>query len=60
MALDGKTGQVIDQFATGRGISAAPYVDEKSGEAFVMSVDANLFALKLGWVSQLEVWPWDQ
>ena len=44
-ALDAKTGQVLWQFNTGSGISAAPMTYELDGKQYVAVVSGRTFAI---------------
>ena len=56
--LDSENGEQISQFHTGRGVSGTPRIDSE-GNLYFISVNANLFALKLQWRSVTEEWPWE-
>lgn len=59
-AIDALTGKEVSSFSTGRGVAATPVIDVQSQMAYFTSVDANLFAVRLGWVPNSEVWPWEK
>lgn len=59
-ALDARTGQKVSEFHPGRGVTSALSIDEDQGEAYFISTDANLFALKLEWIENSERWPWEK
>ncbi len=46
-ALDLTTGSEVAHFATGRGVTSKAALDKKTDTFYVMTADANLFALKL-------------
>ncbi|USN48176.1 MAG: PQQ-binding-like beta-propeller repeat protein [Pseudobdellovibrionaceae bacterium] len=53
-------GAPVAQYDTGRGLNAEPHVDPETGETFLMSVNANLFSLRMAWKSPSETWPWER
>jgi len=58
--VDALKGEFVGEFHPGRGIMAKPTLDPQSGEVYFVSVDANLYALKLTWRSPQETWPWEK
>lgn len=58
-ALDQLTGESVAFFETGRGVTAKPIVDESTQSVFVMTADANLFALKLDFKTKHTRLPWE-
>jgi outer membrane protein assembly factor BamB len=58
-AVDARSGADVAGYATGRGVTSTPVLDEKNNMAYVMSIDANLFAFHMGYHSAGEVWPWE-
>jgi outer membrane protein assembly factor BamB len=58
-AVDLTTGEKMASFNTGRGVTSAPTIDTKNNKIFVMSADANLFALNLNWLKTSAIWPWE-
>ncbi|WP_413581516.1 PQQ-binding-like beta-propeller repeat protein [Bdellovibrio sp. HCB288] len=48
--LDAGTGQPLGSMEPGRGILAAPQVDEKSNRVYFISGEANLYAIDAQWV----------
>src|SRR5690606_24880570 len=59
-ALDGRTGKLEGQFHPGRGVTSSVALDYDKGEAYFISVDANLFAIKLDWTQTWQRWPWEK
>lgn len=57
--LDARTGDLIGDFAPGRGVTSRATVDPKRGDIYFMSHDANLFALKVSWRKHVRDWPWE-
>lgn len=57
--LDARTGEFLDEFAPGRGVTSRAAVDSESGEVYFMSTDANLFALQVNWKRFAKDWPWE-
>lgn len=49
--LDAASGKLVSSFDPGRGILSAPLVDEKNSRVFFISNEANLYSLKIGWVT---------
>jgi outer membrane protein assembly factor BamB len=58
VGADADTGAVLSRFDTGHGVVATPTVIESTGEAFVGSVGANLFAFKLSYRRRSDRLPW--
>lgn len=58
VAADGDSGEVVGRFDPGHGIVATPTVIEKTGEAYVASVGANLWAFRLGYRRASDRLPW--
>lgn len=50
--LDPNSGVVLGSMEPGRGILAAPQVDEKNSRVYFISGEANLFAIDAGWVKK--------
>ncbi|MBX2986505.1 MAG: PQQ-binding-like beta-propeller repeat protein [Bdellovibrionaceae bacterium] len=49
--VDAGTGRPVAHFEPGRGVFSTPSVDEKNGSVYFISNEANVYALKAGWVS---------
>lgn len=60
LVLDSNSGEPVAQFDTGQGILARPTVIDATGEAYVMSNAANVYALKIGLVRRADRLPWDR
>ena len=60
IALDEVSGKVVGTFSTGRGIMSKPFVDSKTGTIYFISVDANLYSLKMEWKALTDKWPWEK
>lgn len=58
-AFDSNTGASIARFEPGHGLLAKPTVVESTGETYVMSSGANLYALKIGMVRRGDRLPWE-
>ena len=58
-AVDQKSGRAVTSFSTGLGITAMPTLNESTNYVYVMSADANLFALRLNLQSRLGGWEWE-
>jgi outer membrane protein assembly factor BamB len=56
--LDPHSGDLLGEFAPGRGVTSKAAVDGKNGEIYFMSADANLFALRVDWKRFSKDWPW--
>lgn len=50
-ALDATNGKIVASYFPGRGILSPPTVDEKSNRVYFISNEANLYAMKMGWVT---------
>ena len=57
--LDTRNGDLLAEFAPGRGVSSRVSVEPRKGEVYFMSADANLFALRVGWKRYSRDWPWE-
>lgn len=57
--LDTRTGDLLSTFEPGWGVTSRSTVDAKKGEVYFMSMDANLYALRIGWRRFGRSWPWD-
>lgn len=57
--LDARNGEQLGEFAPGRGVTSKVAVDQKKGEVYFMSHDANLFALRVNWRKGARDWPWE-
>ncbi len=58
-ALDARTGDPVTAFITGRGVTSSITVDPALDRLYVMTIDANLFSLRLRHKMPVERWPWD-
>jgi outer membrane protein assembly factor BamB len=58
-AFDQLTGRLVTAFDTGRGVTSRPALDPARDAVYVMSVDANLFALRLKLKNQKSTLPWE-
>ena len=57
--LDARTGEFLNEFAPGRGVTSKASLDPKRGEIYFMSAEANLFALQVNWRRFAKDWPWE-
>ncbi len=57
--LDSRTGELLGEFAPGRGVTSKATVDPKKSEVYFMSHDANLYALRVNWRKYVRDWPWE-
>lgn len=55
--LDSQSGQSLKSYQTGLGVVSDPLVDVKTGDVFVVSQDANLYAFRISWRSKRQSWP---
>lgn len=60
VALDAESGRPVGKYSTGRGVMGKPTIDGKSGNLYFISVNANLYALKLEWTHTGDKWPWEK
>lgn len=60
LLLDAQTGQLAHRFEPGRGVTSRPVFDIENKEAYFISADANLFALRLRQKNHQELWPWEK
>ncbi|MCB0356012.1 MAG: PQQ-binding-like beta-propeller repeat protein [Bdellovibrionales bacterium] len=60
IALEARTGKLVGRYSPGRGIMSQPTIDANTGRTYFISVNANLFAMKLQWRTNQETWPWDK
>lgn len=58
-AFESTTGNDVTEFTTGRGVTSRPVLDTKTDYLYVMTADANLFALRLKLKELAGVWPWE-
>lgn len=59
-AVDARNGQDVGHYATGRGVASTPVIDAKKNVGYFTSVDANIYALNLGWIRKGEAWEWEK
>ncbi len=59
-AVDARTGAAVSHYSTGRGVASAPVIDSTTNILYLTSVDANLFALRMGWTSEQLEWEWEK
>jgi hypothetical protein len=57
--LDARSGDFLNSFAPGRGVTSRVSVDPKHNEIYFMSTDANLFVLQVNWKRFAKDWPWE-
>lgn len=57
--LDARTGDLVQEFSPGRGVTSRVAVDPVRGEVYFTSHDANLYALKVSWQRFGKDWPWE-
>lgn len=58
VVADAESGASIGRFEPGRGLVSRPAVVEQTGEAYFISNNANLFALKMGFQRIADRLPW--
>ena len=58
VVADADSGEAVSRFEPGNGIVATPTVNEVTGEAYVGSVGANLYAFRLGYRRLGDRLPW--
>jgi outer membrane protein assembly factor BamB len=56
--LDARSGDFINEFSPGRGVTARATIDPKKNEVYIMSAEANLYALNVTWKRFAKDWPW--
>jgi outer membrane protein assembly factor BamB len=57
--LDARNGELMGEFAPGRGVTSKATVDPRRGEVYFLSRDGNLFALRVNWKRYAKDWPWE-
>lgn len=57
--LDSRTGELLNRFAPGRGVTSRATLDARHGQVYFISADANLYALKVNWRRFAREWPWE-
>lgn len=57
--LDGRSGELLGEFAPGRGVTSRATIDAKKGEVYFVSHDANIYALRVSWRKHAKDWPWE-
>lgn len=60
LALSPRTGEELANYHPGRGVSASVTVDQDKNEIYFLSVDANIFALKLEYQDFSRRWSWQR
>ncbi len=55
---DAEKGQTVARFEPGQGLVSRPTIIDGTGEAFFISNSANLYALKMGYRSPVDLMPW--
>ncbi|MCB0391293.1 MAG: PQQ-binding-like beta-propeller repeat protein [Bdellovibrionales bacterium] len=60
VALESLSGNQVGRYSPGRGIMSQPTIDKSTGRTYFISVNANLYALKIHWQANKESWPWDK
>ena len=60
VVADAESGASLGRFSPGFGIMAKPTVIESTGDTYIMSSGANLFALKLGYERRADLLPWQK
>lgn len=60
VALDAMNGKKVTTYSTGRGVTSTPAIDAEAKLMYVITADANLFALALNWKKQSEKWEWEK
>ena len=60
MVVDAENGKPISHFDPGHGLVSRPSIVESTGEAYFISSSANLYAMKLGSVSEAYRLPWER
>jgi outer membrane protein assembly factor BamB len=58
--FDFETGELVKEFAPGRGVHSQVTLDGTTGEMYFMSADGNLFVLKGYWTDKRRLWPWEE
>ncbi|CAM5999396.1 unnamed protein product [Sphagnum balticum] len=56
---DMRTGEALNSFEPGRGVTSQASVDAKTGQVYFVSHDANIFALEVDWKRFAKDWPWE-
>lgn len=56
--LDPRSGDLLGDFAPGRGVTSRVTIDPHTSEVYFMSTDANLYALQVNWKRFAKDWPW--
>lgn len=57
--LDAENGQLVNEFAPGRGVHSKVTFDEDKKTAYFMTSDANLVSLNIEWKRLGSRWPWE-
>ena len=60
VAIDASNGKLVGRYPTGRGVTSSPAIDEESQYAYVMGSNGDLYAFRVGWVANNEVWEWEK
>lgn len=59
-AVDARSGDEVSHYSTGRGVASTPVIDSATNIMYLTSVDANLFALRMGWTANARKWAWEK
>lgn len=59
-AVDSRTGVEVANYSTGRGVASSPVIDTATSTLYLTSIDANLFALRMGWQTPIQKWNWER
>ena len=57
--LDLRTGELLNEFAPGRGVTSKAVVDSQRGEFYFLSADANLYSMLANWKKYAKYCPWE-
>ncbi|NJM10428.1 MAG: PQQ-binding-like beta-propeller repeat protein, partial [Bdellovibrionaceae bacterium] len=57
--MDSRSGDLVGEFAPGRGVTSRATIDSKTGDIYFVSHDANLYSLRVSWKKHVRDWPWE-
>jgi outer membrane protein assembly factor BamB len=59
-AVDQSSGHDVTHFSTGRGVTSRPALNPETDKLYFMTVDANLYAVKLVLADKMARWEWEK
>ncbi len=60
IAMNADTGEIVTRFRFGRGMTASPLIDKKTGDLYIQSNEGYLYALQVYWEKVQNSYPWSK